>query len=205
MEFKIDHKDQILAKMVNSVWPESKDGWIVTVVPVNGAKRPKTDAQRNAFHVWLGLLAEELNALKLYIDFEQMRFKERFRYELNVDENVNTNAISVQPMTLKPFVENAIWHGLMLIERKGVLKVNVSKEGNYAKIVIEDNGIGRRKASEIHKDDTVSKKSFGLRITRERMALMRLSSNRNINFDIIDLYDDNQEPAGTKVEITYEI
>ena len=62
MEFKIDHKDQILAKMVNSVWPESKDGWIVTVVPVNGAKRPKTDAQRNAFHVWLGLLAEELNA-----------------------------------------------------------------------------------------------------------------------------------------------
>ena len=65
MEFKIDHKDQILAKMVNSVWPESKDGWIVTVVPVNGAKRPKTDAQRNAFHVWLRLLAEELNAAGL--------------------------------------------------------------------------------------------------------------------------------------------
>ena len=65
MEFKIDHKDQILAKMVNSVWPESKDGWIVTVVPVNGAKRPKTDAQRNAFHVWCGLLAEELNAAGL--------------------------------------------------------------------------------------------------------------------------------------------
>jgi len=65
MEFKIDHKDQILAKMVNSVWPESKDGWIVTVVPVNGAKRPKTDAQRSAFHVWLRLLAEELNAAGL--------------------------------------------------------------------------------------------------------------------------------------------
>ena len=62
MEFKIDHKDQIVAKLVNSVWPESTDGWIVTVVPANGPKRPKTDAQRNSFHVWCGLLAEELNA-----------------------------------------------------------------------------------------------------------------------------------------------
>ena len=62
MEFKIDHKDQIVAKLVNSVWPKSKDGWIVTVVPADGSKRPKTDAQRNAFHVWCGLLAEELNA-----------------------------------------------------------------------------------------------------------------------------------------------
>ena len=62
MEFKIDHKNQLTANLVNSVWPESTDGWIVTVVPVNGAKRHKTDSQRNAFHVWCGLLAEELNA-----------------------------------------------------------------------------------------------------------------------------------------------
>lgn len=75
MEFEIDHKDQIVAKLVNSVWPESKDGWIVTVVPANGPKRPKTDAQRNAFHVWLRLLAEELNAAGLdqRVVFEQMR------------------------------------------------------------------------------------------------------------------------------------
>lgn len=75
MEFKIDHKDQLVAKLVNSVWPESTDGWIVTVVPANGPKRPKTDAQRNAFHVWLRLLAEELNAAGLdqRVVFEQMR------------------------------------------------------------------------------------------------------------------------------------
>ena len=75
MEFKIDHKDQLVAKLVNSVWPESTDGWIVTVVPANGSKRPKTDAQRNAFHVWLRLLAEELNAAGLdqRVVFEQMR------------------------------------------------------------------------------------------------------------------------------------
>lgn len=75
MEFKIDHKDQIVAKLVNSVWPESTDGWIVTVVAANGPKRPKTDAQRNAFHVWLRLLAEELNAAGLdqRVVFEQMR------------------------------------------------------------------------------------------------------------------------------------
>jgi hypothetical protein len=75
MEFKIDHKDQIVAKLVNSVWPESTNGWIVTVVPADGSKRPKTDAQRNAFHVWLRLLAEELNAAGLdqRVVFEQMR------------------------------------------------------------------------------------------------------------------------------------
>lgn len=83
MEFKLDSRSQLTAKLVNCEWPESTDGWIVTVVPVNGAKRPKTDAQtlitsilqRNSFHVWLGLLAEELNAsgCDQRAVFEQMR------------------------------------------------------------------------------------------------------------------------------------
>jgi len=62
MEFKLDSRSELTAKLVNCEWPESTDGWVVTIVPANGPKRPKTDAQRNAFHVWCGLLAEELNA-----------------------------------------------------------------------------------------------------------------------------------------------
>ena len=62
MEFKLDNRSELTAKLVNCEWPESQNGWVVTITPVNGPKRPKTDAQRNAFHVWCGLLAEELNA-----------------------------------------------------------------------------------------------------------------------------------------------
>lgn len=148
-------------------------------------------------------LQEELDALQLYIEFEQMRFKDKFDFELSIDNQVNTNDFRIQPLTIQPFVENAIWHGLMQNEQAGKLKIDIQQIAQKTLISIEDNGIGRAKARQLKAGQNQIHKSHGLTITKERMDLMKKSLNREANFQIIDLKNDNAEAIGTRVEIVY--
>ena len=149
-------------------------------------------------------LKDELHALKIYIDFEQMRFNRKFEYNLDVQKNIDQENIKIQPLTIQPFVENAIWHGLMPKEGIGILKIDVAKKNGMLNIIIEDNGIGRQKADEHKKNELAESKSYGLQITEERMNMMTNIRGKQSGFKIIDLFDKKQ-PAGTKVIITFEI
>lgn len=149
-------------------------------------------------------LHDELHALEIYIDFEQMRFDNKFTYEINIEPGFNPNDIQIQPLTIQPFVENAIWHGLMPKKEKGHLKVNVSKQKDEIIIVVEDNGIGRQKAKELEKSGLEESKSFGLKITEDRMNLMESIRGKKSDFKIVDLFE-NKHPAGTKVIIKFEV
>lgn len=148
-------------------------------------------------------LQEEIDALQLYIEFEQMRFKDKFDFKLEVDNQVNMTNFKIQPLTIQPFVENAIWHGLMQNEENGKLKIDIKKVEQKTLIAIEDNGIGRQKAQQIKAGQNQMHKSHGLTITKERMDLMKKSLNREADFQIIDLINDNREAIGTRVEIIY--
>ncbi|MFK7950651.1 MAG: histidine kinase [Saprospiraceae bacterium] len=148
-------------------------------------------------------LQEELNALKLYVEFEQMRFKDKFDFELTIDKQVNTQELKVQPLTIQPFVENAIWHGLMQSDKKGKLNILIKLKEEKTVITIEDNGIGRAKAKALKAGQHQIHKSHGLNITKERMDLMKKSLNRQADFKIIDLQNTQNEAIGTRVEIIY--
>ncbi len=69
-------------------------------------------------------LRNELEALKLYIELEEMRFENRFDYSIHVDDNIEVEFVEVPPLLLQPYVENAIWHGLMHKESKGKLTID---------------------------------------------------------------------------------
>jgi len=150
-------------------------------------------------------LTDELHALEIYLEFEQMRFSRSFDYEIHVDVSIQPDKILIQPMTIQPFVENAIWHGLMPKEKDRLMKIDIIKNQRYIKIVVEDNGVGREKASRIKKDELIETKSYGLQITEERMSLMKKIGGKESEFKIIDLFDDNNNPCGTRVIITYEL
>jgi LytS/YehU family sensor histidine kinase len=96
-------------------------------------------------------LKDELEALDLYMQMESLRFKNKFSYSIAVDENVETSSIVIPPMLIQPYVENAIWHGLMHKTNgmEGLVKINISKNADDLLCVIEDNGIGRKKAAEL--------------------------------------------------------
>ncbi len=149
-------------------------------------------------------LKEELATILLYIKLEQKRFPERFDFVFfNRVGDVSLEQLQVPPLILQPFVENAIWHGLLHLEEKGVLQIEVVRhpETGCIQIIIEDSGIGRRRAAELQKSAVRKHKSMGMGITRRRIDLHNLMFNRGITVRIMDLYPD-KENTGTRVEIS---
>ncbi len=151
-------------------------------------------------------LQEELETLGIYIEFEQMRFNKNFSFKKDLSEGLNPDDILIQPMTLQPFIENAIWHGLMPKEGDRKLSLSISRTDDLLNIIIEDNGVGRKKAALIRNENNMSEtKSYGLQITKERFAILRNIRGKKSDFKITDLFDNEGVPSGTRVTIYYEI
>jgi ligand-binding sensor domain-containing protein len=146
-------------------------------------------------------LDRELEALRLYIEMEAMRFGNRFDYEISVSGAVQPEQIELPPLLIQPYVENAIWHGLMHKKGKGKLLIQIFNEGNSLYIVVEDNGVGRNRAMELKSKSAVTQKSHGLQVTAERMELIRGLYGVHANATIEDLYTTDGLPAGTRVTI----
>lgn len=148
-------------------------------------------------------LKDELTALKLYMMFESERFAEKFEYDLIVDEQINQERTYVQPLLIQPFVENAIWHGLMHKKDPGKLLVAIDKiKTNLIEISIEDNGIGQTKAAELKSKKHGNQKSYGMDITESRLQAMNKLSKGKAGFEVIDLLDTKGNSCGTRVIIT---
>jgi hypothetical protein len=145
-------------------------------------------------------LADELEALRLYIELEALRFHENFNYEINIAPEINQDEIYIPPMIVQPFVENAIWHGLMQKEGPGHLIVNISQREGTLTIDVVDDGIGREQAAKLG-SKSAAKKSFGIAITSDRIALVREALGIDASVKITDVYDDYQKVKGTKVHI----
>ncbi len=144
-------------------------------------------------------LQSELESLRLYIEMEAMRFKEKLQY--TITENIDTSYMEIPPLLIQPYVENAIWHGLMHREKGGNIDIVVAggDTADLLKIVITDNGVGRAKAAELKSKSAVIRKSFGMKVTSERIALINQLFNTNTTVVITDLYQENGEAGGTQV------
>ncbi|MFN8155093.1 MAG: histidine kinase [Bacteroidia bacterium] len=147
-------------------------------------------------------LNNETDALRLYIEMEQLRFDHKFEYSITIDPAIDRERTMIPPLVLQPYVENAIWHGLLNKGAAGTVRISITNKNNNSLFcTVEDDGIGREKAAEMKSKTLGSNKSFGTEITRERIKLL---NGDDRNFRIIDLYDANQQPAGTRVEITLQ-
>ena len=144
-------------------------------------------------------LEDEVEMLKLYLDMERLRFKKSFDYNITFSNTVDTGSTQLPPLLLQPFCENAIWHGLMHKEGQGRLDITLSMEGNFLNCIITDNGIGRQKAAELKARSGEERKSLGLKITTERLALLNHEKGPHTFYEIEDLKDEKGAATGTKV------
>jgi len=147
-------------------------------------------------------LATEIETLKLYIEMEFLRFGNKFEYNITLQEELDPAAFVVQPMLIQPYVENAIWHGLMHRKEKGILRINFSRLDNSLLVVIEDNGVGRVMAKKIKESQVITRKSHGMQVTAERMSLLSKRMKVPVEAIVDDLYDDDLQSIGTRVSIT---
>jgi LytS/YehU family sensor histidine kinase len=147
-------------------------------------------------------VGEDLEALKLYLELEQMRFEDKFDYEITVDPSVDIDYDIMPPLLMQPYVENAILHGLNPMSEKGKLMIRLDSKNNFLICTIIDNGIGREKAAEIKRTMPFSKhRSLGMKITEERLKILNEINSSRLSVNICDLKDKNGLPAGTKVEL----
>ncbi|MCD4698679.1 MAG: histidine kinase [Bacteroidales bacterium] len=150
-------------------------------------------------------LKEELETIRIYLELEELRFEGLFRCIINIDESINLEEVFIPTMLLQTYIENAIWHGLVPKRTEGLLELQFKLlEKEKLLISIVDNGIGREKAAEISKHRE-NHRSMGMKNSNERIQLMNRLNKTNITIDVIDLYNNDNSAAGTRIEIIFDV
>ncbi|WP_225036032.1 histidine kinase [Winogradskyella sp. SM1960] len=145
-------------------------------------------------------LQEELKLSSYYLMLEENRFEEGFMYEIKGDDCLEVQDAVIPPLLLQPFIENAIWHGLLpSTSDNKLLLIEIVPDSENLQIIIEDNGVGRN--NNVKKSVKKPHKSMGMQIIQERVELYNQSSSDKINIEIVDKTDKDGQPAGTKVII----
>ncbi|MCT4599329.1 MAG: histidine kinase [Marinifilaceae bacterium] len=141
-------------------------------------------------------LKEEITFVKMYLDIQKLRFKNKFDYKIIFDE-FDGNEIELIPCGVQTFVENALKYGIKNYESGGLVVVEVKKMDEGVLVSVEDNGIGREAASRLIPNKSTGK---GIKLVTEYMDTLNKYYSRNVNLNIIDLFD-GDTPKGTRVEI----
>ncbi|MBL7851316.1 MAG: histidine kinase [Cyclobacteriaceae bacterium] len=154
-----------------------------------------------ASHERLIPLSEEILALTLYLELEQLRTRGAFNFEFLIDEKIKSDEFYVPPLFVQPLVENAIWHGLANRSEGGVIRLTLELAEGMLKWTIDDNGgIAERKLKPYDLSAFVKRNSRGLELIEDRIAVI----NRIYAIDRhgpAQLTRDKL-PEGTRVTIT---
>jgi len=150
-------------------------------------------------------LIDELNAVELYLELESIRFKNKFDYNIKLDEEIDTLMYKIPTMLIQPYVENAICHGLMHREEKGFLSIEIKLKSDHLSCIIIDNGIGREAAMEISKMKENNHSPLGTKITESRIDLINMLYGSSLKTIYSDLKNEDGLAIGTKVEIQIPI
>lgn len=145
-------------------------------------------------------IQDELDALRLYLELETMRFGNRLDYEIIVDEEIDPIMFKIPTFLLQPYVENSIVHGLQHKEGKGKIEIRLDYRQKGIHCSITDNGVGREKAEDIKREKGIKRKSHGSEITETRLKLLNTIYGRKYSVLYTDLLDENRKSSGTKVE-----
>ncbi|WP_188457915.1 tetratricopeptide repeat-containing sensor histidine kinase [Psychroflexus planctonicus] len=146
-------------------------------------------------------LKDELQLTRNYLMLEGNRFEKDFTFKIIGEDSTGVEKVFIPPLLLQPFLENAIWHGLLLSEnQEKFLNIEVDFQPKQTKIYIDDNGVGRQESMKIKRSK--SHKSMGMQIIKERIELYNKTHANTLSFEVIDKKDQNNLPLGTQIVIS---
>lgn len=147
-------------------------------------------------------LDDEVSRLQLYLNIAKKRFNNRFDYQISIAEEIDPSDMMIPNMVVQPFVENALWHGILPLKTKGTLSISFKclvGTSDFIEIMIVDNGIGINSSKEMAGQ---SGNSLGIKTTTERIHLL----NNNNGLTITELVNDETgKVSGTKVQLKLKV
>ncbi|OQP50712.1 hypothetical protein A4H97_02415 [Niastella yeongjuensis] len=149
-------------------------------------------------------ITNEIRYLKRYLEMEMMRFGHSFDYNIEIDPELDPDMEHIPTMILQPYIENSIRHGIRYKENGGGyidIKFLNSTEGFIC--IIQDNGIGRKKANEYKSQLHVEYQSKGMSLTAERINILNRQLSDPITIEIIDLTDAHNQATGTRITLYF--
>ncbi len=145
-------------------------------------------------------LGREIQMLEKYLELETIRFPGKFTYSIRTEPAVDSQTIHIPSMLIQPFVENAIKHGIShLSGREGRIGLSFEKKGPLVLCTVSDNGIGRKRSTQINSNRTAYHQSAGMAITTHRLELLHKEKGLRSTYQIEDKYNENGEAQGTVV------
>ncbi|HAA21634.1 MAG TPA: hypothetical protein DCP28_23785, partial [Cytophagales bacterium] len=145
-------------------------------------------------------LSEELKTLEIYLQLEVLRTKDHVKYYIEVEEDVEADLIQIPPMIIQPYVENAIWHGLMPKEGGGQVRIHCSASQKHLTIVVSDDGVGLSHHPP-KSTDTPKHHSRGMHLTQERLKALSELYKNEMTSETKELRLPDGASGGTQVTI----
>jgi ligand-binding sensor domain-containing protein/two-component sensor histidine kinase len=151
-------------------------------------------------------LSSEISYLSNYLSLEKLRFKDKMDYSIVVAPDIDPETLMIPPMLIQPYVENSMRHGLRhKTKGKGAIWIQIGVSSSRLTIQIEDNGIGREKASSYKTVEHIEYQSKGMSLTAERIGLMNSLYGEGIGVEVVDLKDEAGLALGTRVTMRFPL
>src|SRR5579859_6402011 len=147
-------------------------------------------------------LEEDLSALKMYMELEQLRLQHSFKFEIDITALPHPKSIYIPPMMLQPFVENSIWHGLNRKGSGGKIHIRVCKENEMIRCVIEDNGASNSTDKNSEPSISIKKTSLGMALIKERLEVVNQIYKMKAGFEKEDRLKDAVPEPGTRIRLS---
>jgi hypothetical protein len=148
-------------------------------------------------------LYEEMETCRFYLQLEAMRLQGRLNYQIDIDPDIDLKSVMVPAMIVQPFIENAIWHGIVPKETGGRVIVSVKAVENKIVCEIDDDGIGRALSQKNKPASTVVHESKGVRLSQARINLDKLLNDNETSIEIFDK-NDGEKATGTLVVLRFD-
>jgi sensor histidine kinase YesM len=145
---------------------------------------------------------DELKMIQNYFVLQQLRYSNKFSFEISTDEAINIETFGIPPMLCQPFIENAIEHGIKNVGYAGEIKVSFRIDGKLIIVEIADNGIG----IDLGKEEKVKKhNSFAVNATKERLKAIHKRKRQKYKFEVIDRSTLGAKQQGTIIRYSMPI
>ncbi len=128
---------------------------------------------------------EEVEHVRSYLVIQKIRYESQFDYSFYVDPE--TEQYFVPKLILQPLVENALYHGIKLCDRKCLLMIQVLARENEIEIEVLDNGAGMDEET--------------LQSVRE--AMEHTGENRTNSYGVVNVNDRIRILAGPQYGLSF--